>query len=538
MRGELEERMHAVENGLLLIVVVAAGTVAARRLRLEPSILLVLVGVVLSLVPGVPEFHLDPDIVLVLILPPLLYAAAFQSSVPAFRANLRPILLLAVGLTLFSTAVVGLVARAAIPGLPLAAALALGAILAPPDAVSATAVARRAGLPRRLVTVLEGESLLNDATALVAYRVAVAAVVSGSFSPAELSWRFALASIGGAGIGLAVAGAVSWLRRHIDDPIIDNTMSLVAPFAAYLPAEAIGASGVLAVVVTGLYLGYLAPVKMTAASRLVTKSVWKVIEFLLQGIVFALIGLQLRDVLNGLRGYDPAVVAAAAVAVTAAVIGVRFVWMFPAAYGTRLLARSRQDAAPRSWREPLVVAWAGMRGVVSLAAAFALPLTTSTGAPFPQRDLLLFLTFVVIGVTLVGQGLTMPALIRRLALAGPDPAVDALQEASAQQQAAGAALERLEALLRSERVPPGVAQQLRQRAESRTLAAWERLGSPTTGAEGFPTPSAAYRRLRREMLTAEREVLVRLRDNGRLDEEVQRRIQWELDLEEATLLRE
>jgi len=274
--------MHAVENGILLIVVVAAGTVAARRLRLEPSILLVLVGVILSMIPGVPEFRLDPQIVLVLILPPLLYAAAFQTSLPAFRANLRPILLLAVGLTLFSTVVVGLVAHAVIPGLGLAAALALGAILAPPDAVSATAVARRTGLPRRIVTVLEGESLLNDATALVAYRVAVAAAVSGVFSPAELSWRFALASVGGAVVGLAVALAVDWLRRRIDDPIIDNTMSLVAPFAAYLPAEVIGASGVLAVVVTGLYLGYQAPVTMTAASRLVSKSVWKVVEFLLQ----------------------------------------------------------------------------------------------------------------------------------------------------------------------------------------------------------------------------------------------------------------
>src|SRR6266540_1430008 len=510
----MEGPMHAVENGILLIVVVAAGTVAARRLRLEPSILLVLVGVILSMIPGVPEFRLDPQIVLVLILPPLLYAAAFQTSLPAFRANLRPILLLA-------------------------AALALGAILAPPDAVSATAVARRTGLPRRIVTVLEGESLLNDATALVAYRVAVAAAVSGVFSPAELSWRFALASVGGAVVGLAVALAVDWLRRRIDDPIIDNTMSLVAPFAAYLPAEVIGASGVLAVVVTGLYLGYQAPVTMTAASRLVSKSVWKVVEFLLQGTVFTLIGLQLREVLAGLRGYDPAVVVVAALAVAGAVVGVRFVWMFPVAYGTRLLARSREDTAPRSWREPLVVSWAGMRGVVSLAAAFALPLTVRSGAPFPQRDLLLFLTFVIIGVTLVGQGVTMPALIRRLAIPGPDPTTDALQEASAQQQAASAALERLEALLRSERVPPpGVAEQLRQRAEGRTLAAWERLGSPSTGAEGFPTPSAAYRRLRREMLAAEREALVRLRDNGRLDEEVQRRIQWELDLEEATLLRE
>src|SRR6266498_2791071 len=318
MRGD-GAAMHVVENGVLLIVVVAAGTVAARRLRLEPSILLVLVGVALSLIPGVPSFRLDPEVVLVLILPPLLYAAAFRTSVPAFRANLRPILLLAVALTLFSTVVVGLVAHAVVPGLPLAAALALGAILAPPDAVSATAVARRTGLPRRIVTVLEGESLLNDATALVAYRVAVAAAVSGAFSPAQVSWRFAVASVGGVAVGLAVALAVDWLRRRIDDPIIDNTMSLVAPFAAYLPAEVIGASGVLAVVVAGLYLGHQAPLTMTAASRLVAGSVWRVIEFLLQGVVFTLIGLQLRDVLSGLRGYDPAEEEVAELAVAAAV---------------------------------------------------------------------------------------------------------------------------------------------------------------------------------------------------------------------------
>jgi monovalent cation/hydrogen antiporter len=530
--------MHAIENGILLIVVVAAGTVAARRLRVEPSILLVLVGVVLSMLPGVPQFHLDPELVLVLILPPLLYAAAQRTSLPAFRANLRPILLLAVGLTLFSTVVVGLVAHAVVPGLPLAAALALGAILAPPDAVAATAIARRAGLSRHVVTVLEGESLLNDAIALVAYRVAVAAVVSGTFSPLELTWRFALASVGGAAGGLAVALIVNWLRRHIDDPMVDNTLSLVAPFAAYLPAEAIGGSGVLAVVVTGLYLGHQAPLTMSAASRLVTGSVWKVVEFLLQGIVFLLIGLQLREVLAGLRGYDPAVVLVAAVAVTAAVVGARFAWMFPVSYGTRLLSRARERAPHKSWRDIVVVSWAGMRGVVSLAAAFALPLTVRSGAPFPQRDLLLFLTFVVIGETLILHGLTMPALIRRLRVAGPDPTTDALQEASAQHEAARAALERLDALLQDGPVPPGVAEQLRERAENRTLTAWERLGSPTTGSEGVPTPSAAYRHLRREMLTAERQVLVRLRDAGRLDDEVQRRIQRELDLEEATLLRD
>ena len=510
-----------------LIVVVAAAAAAARRLPIVSPILLVLVGFALSYVPGVPAYELDPELILVLILPPLLYAAAWQTSLPSFRANLRPIALLSVGLVLFTALVVGVVAAAVVPGLPFAAAVALGAIVAPPDAVAATAVASRARLPRRVVAILEGESLINDATALTTYRLAVAAVASG-FSLLEFGYRFLLAAVGGAAVGMVFALALAWIRRRLPEPVLDTTLSLVAPFLAFLPAEEIGASGVIAVVVAGLYLGHRAPVETQAATRLQADALWRTLLFLLEGVVFALIGLQLRSILSALSRYDPATLALASAAVVLAVIGSRVVWVFPATYLTRLLPRVRErDPAP-PWQYPAVISWAGMRGVVSLAAAAALP------PDFPMRDLLVFLTFVVIVVTLVVQGLTLPWVIRRLALPGPSRTEDALQEASVQQQAVAAAQKRLEEVLAGDdSVPPSVVERLRDKAELRALFAWERLGS-----RDREPPSAAFRRLRREMLDAEREVFVRARNEGRLDQETFMQVLRELDTEEALLLRE
>ncbi len=522
----------------LFVLVLAASVVAgvARRLALPPAIVLVVAGVVASFVPGVPSFTLDPEVVLLLFLPPLLYAATLDSSYLGFRSNLRPIGLLSIGLVLFSTLAVGWVAYALVPGLPLAAAFTLGAIVAPPDAVAAMAIARRVGLPRRLVTILGGESLVNDATALTAYRVAVAAVVSGSFSLLQGVGQFLIAAVGGVAIGLVVAPVLHRLRLRLRDPLLENTLELLAPFGVYFAAERIHASGVLSVVVVGLYLGHRAP-ESTYATRLLAHSIWKIVSFLLESVVFALIGLQLRTILGALSyGIGDAVWYALVILATAIVA--RFAWVFPATYLPRRLSRRIRERDPYPpWQYPVVVSWAGMRGVVSLAAAFAIPLRTGSGQPFPGRELILFLTFCVIFGTLVVQGLTLPVVIRRLDLQTQESYTDNLAEAAAQHQAARAALERLELLTRDVEPPDGVVDRLRQLAERRELGAWERLGSgPGPGAT--ETPTAAFRRLRREMLAAEREVFVRLRDERRIDDEVLRRVLHELDLEEAMIARE
>jgi monovalent cation/hydrogen antiporter len=529
--------IEALILGLVLISVVIAAAGVAGRLGVALPILLVLAGIALSFVPGMPAVRLDPDVILVLVLPPLLYAAAVNTSVPAFRQHRRSIGLLAVGLTLFTTILVGLVAARVIPGLPLAAALALGAIVAPPDAVAATSIARRAGLPRKLVTLLEGESLFNDAVALVAYRVAVGAALSGvAISVSGATLEFVLASAGGLVVGYVVARVLAWVRARVDDDLRDNALALISPFAAYLPAEAIHASGVLAVVVAGIYLGHREPSLMSASSRLVSHSVWRVIEFLLQGLVFVAIGLQLPEVLRGLGGYPAGVVTGATLAVLATVILGRFVWVFPVTYLTRLIPRVRErDPAP-PWQYPMVLSWAGLRGVVSMAAAFALPFAVD-GTGFPGRDLMLFITFVVILGTLVLQGLTLPWVIRRLRLPRPDPVEDALQEAEAQEAAAAAAIARLEKMIAEEQPPPGVAESLRAAAEYRRLAAWERLGPDRTGVQQFEIPSVANRRLRKGMIEAERDVFVGRRDRGELDEEVFGQLMRRLDLEEAALER-
>lgn len=527
--------MTELVDALLLVIGVAAVSGLARFARVSGPILLVLVGLAASYLPNVPDYELSPEVVLLFFLPLLLYSGALSSSYLQIRANLRPIALLSVGLVVFTAVVVGLVAHLVVPGLPLTAAFTLGAIVAPPDAVAAMAVGRRAGLPRRVTTILEGESLLNDATALVLFRVSVAAVVTGAFSVAEAAGRFLLASVGGVAVGVAVSWLLSRLRRHLDDPLVDNTVSLLTPFLAYLPAEAASASGVIAVVVTGLYLAHRGPLLLSYAARLQAQSVWRMVDFLLEGIVFLLIGLQLRRIIAGLPAVPAPRLAGYAAAVLGTVVLTRVAWVFPATYLPRRLSRRprERDPSPR-WQLPAVVSWAGPRGVVSLAAALAIPLTTRSGAPFPQRNLILFLVFTVILGTLVLQGLSLPAVIRRLGLHA-DPQRDTLAEAAARHAAARAARERLEELLADvKREPPAdVVQRLRDETEVRSNAAWERLGERRDAPE---TPAAAYRRLRREMLRAERAVFVRFRDEGRLDDEVLRRVQRDLDLEEAILV--
>ncbi len=514
--------------GLLVGATVVAGL--ARQLRVSAPVLLVVVGLGVSFIPGVPDYTLDPHLVLLLFLPPLLYSAALESSYIGFRANLRPIGFLSVGLVLATTVIVGFVVHAVIPGIPLAAAFALGAIVAPPDAVAATAIGRELGLPRRVLTILGGESLVNDATALTALRVAVAAAVGGGISLLEGTGMFLLAAGGGVAVGLVLAVGVHWLRQRIEAPVLENTLSLMTPFAVYLLAESIHASGVLAVVVVGLYLGHHEAATSYAA-RLQARAVWRMIDFLLESVVFALIGLQLPAVVRGLPvgseggwryiGY--------AVLLVGVVILVRIAWVFPFTYLPRWMSsriRERDPLPP--WQVPAVVSWAGMRGVVSLAAAFAL-------APdFPARSEILFLTFSVVLGTLVLQGFTLPWVIRRIGIEADESYRDNLAEASAQHRAINAAIDRLDQLVSEDSPPEDVVERLRMMAENRRNAAWERLGGGT-GPRGEETPSAAFRRLRREMVAAERAVFLELRNARLLDDEVMRQVMYELDLEEAML---
>lgn len=518
-----------------LVIGALAVTALARRAGVSPPLLLVAAGLTLSFLPGIPDYRIEPELVLLLVLPPLLYSAALDSSYLRFRDNLRPIGLLAVGLVLFTTAVIGLAAWWIVPGMPLGPALVLGAVLSPPDAVAATAIGRRLGLPRRVMTVLSGESLVNDATALTAFRVAVASVAGAGYTLLSGLGVFALAALGGAAIGWAVGWAVHRVRRILPGDLA-GAVGLLVPFGAYLVAEEAHASGVLAVVVAGLYLGHRAP-EVSAASRLQDAAVWKAADTVLEAFVFALIGLQLRGIVEDLDTGLPHLVAVGAL-LTVFIVLARVVWVFPATYLPRMLSarlRARDPAPP--WQYPAVLSWAGMRGVVSLAAAFAIPRTVDSGAAFPARDEIVFLAFFVTVATLLLHGVTLPAVIRRLGVRSGDDYEDRLREAEAQHAAARAALDRLDALADTGvPVHQPVLDTLRRHAEARSNAAWERLGRPDPG--GVEPPSVVYRRLRRDMLAAEREVFVRLRNERRIDEEVMRRVMRELDLEEAALERE
>ncbi|WP_405772955.1 Na+/H+ antiporter [Streptomyces sp. NBC_01538] len=523
---------------LLLVAGSAAIAAAARRTPVPPPLLLVAAGLVFSYVPGVPDYALDPHVVLPLMLPPLLYTAAVDSSYLDLRAQLRPVALLSVGYVLFATLVVGWAAYLIVPGLPLPAALVLGAVVAPPDAVAATAVARRVGLPSRVTTVLQGESLVNDATAITAYRVALAAAVGAGATWAGGIGEFLRAAVGGIGIGLILMVPIHWLRTHLREALLQNTLSLLIPFAAYAVAEAVHASGVLAVVVVALYLGHRAW-EVDFATRLQEEAVWKMVAFVLESAVFALIGLQLPVVLKGLGAYEGVDAAWYAFAVFLVVVLARFAWVYPGTFVPRLLsARIREREPNPTWKGAFVISWAGMRGVVSLAIAFSIPLTVEGGEPFPERNLILFLTFTTVIGTLVVQGLTLPPLIRLLKLPGRDAQAETLAEANAQAQASRAAQQRLQGLLDDERnvLPPPLADRLRSVLERRQNAVWERLGSvnPVSG----ETVDDTYRRLSREMISTEREVFVRLRDGRHIDDEMLRTLLRRLDLEEAAAFRE
>jgi CPA1 family monovalent cation:H+ antiporter len=520
------------ENSLVLVALLAAAAAllsAAELIRVPYPILLVLGGLALGFVPGVPRIELPPDLVLVAVLPPLLYGTAFFTSLRDLRANVRPITLLAIGLVLTTMLLVAVVAHALIPGLSWPVAFVLGAIVSPTDPTAATAIAERLGLPRRLVALIEGESLVNDGTALVAYRYAVAAVVTGSFSLPSASGRFVLGVAGGIAVGLGVGFLIRQARRRLDNPPVEITISVLSGYFAYLPAQAAGVSGILAAVTTGIYMGWHTPELTSAQTRLQGTAVWEILFFLLNGLLFALVGLQLPVILDALSGRSAATLVGYGAVVAAAVVAARFLWILPANYLPRLLRRSAAEPSP--WKAGTILAWSGMRGAVSLAAALALPLTTDPGAAFPNRELVIFLTFSVILGTLVVQGLTLPALIRVLGL--EDDGLAEKEEAKARVHAAEAALVRLDELIEEEWVRDDTVERLRGLFGFRRERFRSRFDPESDGA--VEDRSTDFRRLMRELLDAERRAIVELRRAGRIDDAVLRRVMRDLDLEEARL---
>jgi Na+/H+ antiporter len=513
---------------LLIAAVVVAVTATAERIRFSAPLLLMLVGIVASFLPGIRVPTITSEIILLGFLPPLLYAAAIRTSVIDFRANKRSIGYLSVLLVIVTALGVGLVTWLILP-VPFAVGFALGAVVAPPDAVAATSIARRVGLPRRLVTILEGESLVNDATAITCLRLAIIGI-GGAVGVWDATVGFVVAAAGGAAVGLAVAWLAVLVRKHVTRPVFDTAISIMVPFAAYLPAELIHyhefhGSGVIAVVVAGLLLGHKSPVIQSAPSRLSERLNWSTIQFLLENTVFLLIGLQASTTFAAMANSDLSGgrIAALCAAVLAAVIVLRVTWV--ALARTFLFSRQADVVkGPAPWSHTLVVGWAGMRGVVTLATALLIP------PEVQHRETLIFAAMVVTAGTLLLQGLTLPALVRALHLRGPDPRSDALQAATVLQTASNAAIADLDDIRQPTDTDETV-DLVKSRIAARPDAMWEKLGRR----DGIETPAEEYRRLRLATLATERAEVLKIRSSGTVDHDVIEQVLASLDIEESML---
>ena len=520
--------MELVIFGLLVGVVAFASL--ASLLRVPYPIPLVLGGLAMGFIPGVPSPELDPELVLLIFLPPLLYGAAFFTSLRDLRRSARPIALLSIGLVLATMGAVALVAHHVL-GLSWGVSFVLGAIVSPTDAVAPAEIMRRIGAPHRMLTVIEGENLTNDWTALVLYKVAVAAVVSGTFSLFDASVEFVLSGIGGLAIGLVAGRLIREIRSRIDDPPIEITISILSGYAAYLPAEELGFSGVIAAVTVGIYMGWHTPQLTTPVMRLQGVSVWEILTFLLNAVLFLLIGMQMPGILEDLSGDSAGELVLWALLVSFTVVAVRMLWQFTAVYVIRAIDRREVQRMRRSsWRERFAVGWAGMRGAVSLAAALAVPLETDSGAPFPERDLIIFLAFAVILVTLVGQGLTLGPLMRVLGI--EDDGSEEREEVSARTRLAEAALLRLEELGDAEWVRADTIERVRGMYDYRRRRFTARADGD---GDAYEERSDQYRRLMYELYEAQRDELIHLRNTLEISDEVRRRIERDLDLEESRL---
>jgi monovalent cation/hydrogen antiporter len=518
-----------IQTLLLLLAVMVIVAIVARRINVAPTILLVIAGIGLALLPGVPQIELAPELVLLGILPPLIYSAGVAMSWREFRFNLRPITLLALGCVVFTTCAVAGVAHFFL-GMPVAVAFVLGAIVAPPDAVAPLAIARRLGIPRRIIVVLEGEGVANDATALILYRFAVAAVSTGLFSLWEAAGAFAAIVVGEIAYGVAVGWLSLRLRHWARDPRVEITLSLMTPYAAFLVPAHLGGSGVLATVATGLFVSWNGPLLIPAATRLQGIFFWDLLVYLLEGIVFLVTGLQIRTLIERTDLGSLSQATSTTLLTVLVVVVARFVWVYPAVYLPRWLSTqvARRDPLP-PWQWVFFLAFLGVRGVVSLAAALAIPLTMASGGPFPYRDLILYVTFGLIVVTLVGQGLFLPAVVRALGLtthAAEEREREYKAEAAARSQALKIAQDRLERLAVERSVSPEVLAILRARHDYR-------LGRlPKAESDGPDIASAAID-IRTGLIAAEREFIYELLRNGQITDEARRRIERELDLEEA-----
>ncbi|HEY6179529.1 MAG TPA: Na+/H+ antiporter [Kofleriaceae bacterium] len=520
--------MNSLELILILLATSVALSIAADRIRLPYPIVLVLGGIALAFTP-VPRLELPPDVVLVLFLPPLLFAAAWLTSWREFRAHLRTISLLAIGLVVATTCGVALVAHAVIPGMPWSVAFVLGAIVSPPDAVAATSVMQRLRVPARLVTILEGESLVNDATGLVAYQVALAAVAGASFSAAQATTQFAVVGLGGIAFGLAIGWLVSIVHRHLDDFVVETAISLLTPYVAYIPAEHLGMSGVLAAVTAGGFLGWRNPQLLSPLTRLRSRSVWAAVLFVFNSLVFILMGLELAGTHRLFASLPMAGLVGWCAAIAATTIAIRLLWVPIALHLPRWLSpRVRRREPTPAWRDTAVIGWTAMRGIVSLALALALPDVLPDGTPFPLRDLLILVVFVVIATTLLGQGLTLPFVIR--AVGFRDDGSEERRTREALLKGSEAALAQLDEIAERLQTPPRIAEIVRTIYTQRCDRLRSNLdGDPTTTVtnEG----GHAFRALRAQLIEIERQTLVALRNDGVVSAEILQHLQENLDLE-------
>ena len=519
---------------ILLMAVLAVVGVAARRLNTPPAILLVVVGAALALTPGLPAMELAPEVVLLLVLPPVIYWSAVAMSWREFRFNLRPISFLAIGCVIFSALAVA-AATHWLLGLPLLIGFVIGAIVSPPDAVAPLSIARRMHIPHRILVVLEGEGLANDATALILYRFAVAAVSVGTFSFGQAVGTFAMIVVGEIVWGVGVGWGMLRIRQWVEDPSIEITLSLITPFLAYWPPEYLGGSGVLATVTTGLYVSWNGPNLISAATRLQGIFFGAFIMYLIEGMIFLITGLQARSLAASLHGYSAFDLASTAIVVCLVLIAARFIWVYPTVYLPRWLvpAIRRADPAP-SWQGPFVLSFTGVRGIVSLAAALAIPFTIANGAPFPDRDLILFVTFAVILVTLVVQGLLLPIVIRALKLADEgrrEREHDRREEQAARREAATAALERLDRLAREEKLSDELVGPIRAAYRERL----RHIENRSSGDERHRKLTERHEEIAAQLIAAERERINELYRADKLIDEARRRIERELDLREAQL---